>query len=51
MKESMLVIQETGCYHIGPLLKVTDGQVCRKRLRNMLGSAINPRDLSQVSIN
>ena len=50
MKGSMVVIQEEGCYHIGPLLRVIVGQVCRKKLRIMLGSVISARGLPQTFI-
>ena len=49
MKESIVVIQEEGRYHIGPLLRVTGGQVCRKKLKIMLGSGISVIGLPRAS--
>ena len=50
MKESVVVIWEEGRYHIGPLLRVIRVQVCRKKFKIMLGSAINARGLPRESI-
>ena len=50
LHEGMVVIQEEGRYHIGLLLRVINGQVCRKKLRIMLGSAISAKGLPQASI-
>ena len=50
MKEFVIVIWEEGRCHIGPILKVIGGQVCRKKLRIMLGNAISARGLPRASI-
>ena len=50
MKESVVVIWGEGRYLIKLLLKVTGGQVCRKRHRIMLKNVINARGLPQTSI-
>ena len=49
MKKSVVVTQEEGRYHIGPLLRVIGGQVCRKKLKIMLGSAISAIGLPRAS--
>ena len=51
MKESVVVIQKEGHYGIGLLLRGTNGQICRKKLRIMLKSVISARGLPRASIN
>ena len=42
------VTQEEDFYLIGPLLKNTSGQICKRRHKNMLRNVISVRDLRQT---
>jgi len=45
MKEYVEVLQEADHCHIELLLKVTSGQVCKKKHKTMLKSVINTKGL------
>ena len=51
MKESAEAILVVGPYHIELLPKAIGGQICRERLRNMLGSATNANGLRRAYTN
>ena len=49
MKEFVEVTRGEDPYLIGPLLKDTGGQICRKKHRNMLENVISVRGSLQTS--
>ena len=50
MKESVEVIQGADHCHIRLSLRVTSGQECRKKHKNMLKSVINAKSSLQIFI-
>ena len=47
----MEAIQEVDLCLIEPSLRAIDGQICRKKRKNMRRSVINAKDLHQIYIN